>query len=131
MEVIKNGHGYLGLRTLKFTVSQEWIDELGLFFACWYKRMKVKSYLNNYWVGVVKNEWGLKDRGTLNPGISHNWFDELRRLTEWFLHADSNGIIFYSTLYLWPLNAGGPLQLRLARVFKENSLCAKMIKKSV
>ena len=93
--------------------------------------MKVKSYFNNYCVRVVKNGQSLKDRGTLNPGISHNWFDELRRLTEWFLHADSNGIIFYSTLYLWPLNTGGPLQLCLARVFKENSLCAKMIKKSV
>ena len=131
MEVIKNGHGYLGLRTLKFTVSQEWIDELGLFFACWYKLMKVKSYFNNYCVRVVKNGQSLKDRGTLNPGISHNWFDELRRLIEWFLHADSNGIIFYYSLYLWPLNAEGPLQLYLARAFKENCLCAKTTKKMV
>ena len=131
MVVIKNGHGPLDPRTLKSIVSQEWIDELGLFFACWYKRMKVKSYVNNYWVGVVKNEWGLKDRGTLNPGMSHNWFDELRKLIEWFLHADSNGIIFYYSLYLWPLNAEGPLQLYLARAFKENCLCAKTTKKMV
>ena len=30
------------------------------------------------------------------------------------MHADSDGIIFYSTLYLWHQNAGGPLQFYLA-----------------
>ena len=76
-------------------VTQEWTNELGWFFACWYKFMKAKSYFNNYWVGVVKNEQGLKDRGTLKPGTSHKWFDELSRLIEWFLHADSDGILFF------------------------------------
>ena len=113
MVVIKNGRGLLGLRTLKPAVSQEWIDGLGWFSACWYKFMKAKSYFDNYWVGVVKNGPGLKDRVALKPGISHKWFDELSRLIKWFLHADSDGIIFYSTLYLWDLNAGGPLQLYL------------------
>ena len=127
MVVIKNGCGLLGLRTLKYAQSQEWINELGWFFACWYKFMKAKSYFNNYWVGVVKNEQGLKDRGTLKPGTSHKWFDELSRLIEWFLHADSDGIIFCSTLSLWHLNAGRPLYL--ARVFRKNSLCAKMTTK--
>ena len=109
MVVMKNGCGLLGLGALKSAVTQEWIDELGWFCASWYKFMKGKSYFNNYWVGVVKNEWGLKDHGTLKPGISHKWFDELSRLTERFLHADSDGIIFYSTLYLWDLNAGEPV----------------------
>ena len=89
--------------------------------------MKGKSYFNNYWVGVVKNGWHLKDCGILKPGMSHEWFDELSRLIEWFLHADSEGITFCCTLYLWHLNAGGPLQLYLARVFRKNSLCAKII----
>ena len=31
---------------------------------------------------------------TLKLGVSHNWFVELSRLTEWFLHAESDGIIF-------------------------------------
>ena len=57
-------------------------------------------------MGMVKNRWGFTDHGTLKPGVSHKWFDELSRLIEWFLHADSDGIIFYSTLYLWHLNAG-------------------------
>ena len=34
--------------------------------------MKAKSYCNNYWVGVVDNERGLKDRGILKAGISTN-----------------------------------------------------------
>ena len=125
--VIKNGCGLLGLRTPKAAVSQEWINELGWFFACWYKFMKAKSYFNNYWVVVVKNGQGLNDRGTLKPGVSHKWFDELSRLIEWFLHADSDGIIFCSTLSLWHLNAGRPLYL--ARVFRKNSLCAKITTK--
>ena len=129
MVVIKNGRGLLGLGTQKSAVSQEWINELGSFVACWCKFMKAKSYFNNYWVGVVKNEQGLKDRGTLKPGTSHKWFDELSRLIEWFLHADSDGITSYSTLYLWDLNAGGPLQLYLARAFSKNSLCTKITTK--
>ena len=81
MAVIKNGHGFLGLGTLKSAVSQEWIDQLGWFFAFWYKFMKAKSYCSNYWVGVVNNGKGLKDRGILKPGISTNdlmnWSDQL------------------------------------------------------
>ena len=63
--VIKNGCGHLGLGTLKTAVSQEWIYELGWFFACLYKFMKAKSYFNNYWVDMVKNGQSLKDGGTL------------------------------------------------------------------
>ena len=75
MVVIKNEHGFLGLGSLKSAVSQEWIDELGWFIACWYKFMKAKSHFDNYWVGSVKNWWGLKDCGTLKPSKFHKWFD--------------------------------------------------------
>ena len=111
----KNGCGLLGLRTLKSAVSQEWIDELGWFFACWYKCMKAKSYFNNYWVVVVKNGQGLKGCGTLKWDISYKWFDELSRLIEWFLHADSDGILLFCfkwcpilptrKLYVWEKSA--------------------------
>ena len=78
----KNERDLVGLGTLKSAVSQEWSNELGWFFACWYKFMKVKSCFKNYWVSMVKNGWGLKDCGTLKPGTSHNWFNELSRLIE-------------------------------------------------
>ena len=90
----RDGHGLLGLETLKSTVSQEWTDEISRFFSCWYKLSKAKSFFNNYWVGMVKNEWGLVDHGTLKLGKCHKWFGELSILIEWFLHADSDGIIF-------------------------------------
>ena len=49
---------------------------------------------------MVKNEWGLIDHRTLKSGVSQKWFDELSRLIEWFLHADSDGIIFGLTASL-------------------------------
>ena len=128
--VTKNERGLLGLRTLKSAVSQEWIDELGWFLAYWYKFMKAKSYFNNCWVSVVKNGRGLKIVGLLNQvyltNDLKNWADWLN---EFCMLIDSDGIIFYSTLYLWHLNAGSPLQLYLARGFGKNSLCAKMTRK--
>ena len=45
-------------------------------------------------MGVVKNGRGLIDYRTLKSGVSHKWFDELSRFIEWFLHVDSDGIIF-------------------------------------
>ena len=32
--------------------------------------------------------------GTVKLGLFHIWFDESSRLIEWFLHADSDSIIF-------------------------------------
>ena len=85
MVVIKYGCGLLGLKTLKSAVSQELIDELGWYFACWYKCLKTKSCFNNYCVGAVKNGWGLKDRGTLKLGKSQMiWWIEL---IDWMVFA--------------------------------------------
>ena len=64
------------------------------FSACWYKFRKAKSYFNNYWVGMVKNGWGLTDHGTPRSGLSHKWLDEFSRLIEWFLYANTDGVIF-------------------------------------
>ena len=97
MVVAKNGRGLLGLATLKSAVYQEWIDEMSLFFVYWYRFREAKSYFNNYWVGMVKNGQGRIDHGTLKSGVSHKWFDKLSKLIEWFLHADSAGIIFVLT----------------------------------
>ena len=43
---------------------------------------------------------------TLKSGASHKWFDELSRLIEWFLHGDSDWIIFgltTSLLYIFDI----------------------------
>ena len=43
--VVKNGHGLLGFGTLKSAVSQEWINEMSWFFACWCNFIKLKVTL--------------------------------------------------------------------------------------
>ena len=129
--LVRNGHG---LGTLKFAVSQEWIDKMSWFFSCWYKFRKAKRYFNNYWVGMVKNEWGFIDHGTLKSGVSHKWFDEFSIFIEWFLHANTDRIIFVlmiSPIYFASLTSKwwGPLQLYLKRVFRKNFRRAKMTPK--
>ena len=49
---------------------------------------------------MVKNGQGLIHHGTPKSGVSHKPFAELSRLVEWFLHADSDGIIFGLTASL-------------------------------
>ena len=67
--MVKSRYGHVGLRTLRSSVSQEWIDEVSWFFPCWYKFRKAKSYVNSYWMGTVKNGWGLIDHGILKSGL--------------------------------------------------------------
>ena len=58
------------------TASQE---ESGInkFFACCYKFKKAKSYLNNFWVGLVKNSCGYFGHGTLQLTVCQEGIDEL------------------------------------------------------
>ena len=55
------------------------------------------------------------NNGTLKSGGFQKWFDKSSRLIEWFLHADSNWIIFSSTtnlIYVLSLSfTGCPLYL--------------------
>ena len=60
--------------------------------VCWYKFRKAKSFFNSFWVVVFKNGYSLLVHGTLKSGVSHKWFYKLSRLSEWFLHADGDGI---------------------------------------
>ena len=71
---------------LNSAVSQEWVDELSWFFACWYKFRKAKNYFNNFWVVVVKNGCGLLGHGTLKSA------DLKKELMNWadFLHVNTN-----------------------------------------
>ena len=78
-------------------------------------------------MGIVKNGQGLIDHGTLESGVSDKLFDELSRLIEWFVHADSDGRNYFwfdcqSTFYISHLNAVWPLRLYSATFFHKNSL---------
>ena len=57
--------------------------------------------MQNYWVGIFKNGRDLLDQETLKLSVSHKWFDELCRLIEWFLYADSDWIAFGWTTNLF------------------------------
>ena len=56
--MVQNGCDQSGHGTLKLTVSQESTDGMNYFFACQCKFSEVKSYLNDFWVSVVKNGHG-------------------------------------------------------------------------
>ena len=61
MGVVKDGCGQPGHMTPKLTVSQEWIDEVNWFSACWYKFRKAKWWLllvhETLKSAVLKNEY--------------------------------------------------------------------------
>ena len=56
--MVRNGCGQSGHETLKLTVSQERIDGMNEFFACWCYFTKAKSYFTVFWVGLVKSGHG-------------------------------------------------------------------------
>ena len=125
--VFKNVCDLLDLGTLKTALSHElmkWTD----FFA--------KIYSNSYWVGIVKNGWGLiRPYGTLKSRASHKWFDELSRLIKWLLHADNNGDS--QSVVSLIFECWGALPLYLAVLFRKspfsqnNKTCSKMTLKKV
>ena len=40
LDIVKNGDGKSGHGSLKLALSQEWIDRMNWFFACWHKFRK-------------------------------------------------------------------------------------------
>ena len=70
VDVVRNGCGHCGHRTLKLTVSKEGINGISLFLTCWYKFKKARSYRNNYRMGMVKNGDDLLGHGTLKSAVS-------------------------------------------------------------
>lgn len=55
--------------------------------------MKAKNDFISYWVGKVKNGWDLLQYEALESVIFLQWFDELSRMIEWYLRAESDVLI--------------------------------------
>ena len=68
--MVKNGCGQSCDGILKLTVSEEWIDGIDWYFACWYSFTKIKSWSKIFWVGLVKNGCGQSGHGTLKLAVS-------------------------------------------------------------
>ena len=63
--MVKNGHGQSCDGALKLAASEECIDGINGFFACWYRFIKIKSWSKLFWVSVIKNGCGQSGYGTL------------------------------------------------------------------
>ena len=68
--MVTNGYGHSDDKNLKLAESHEGIDGVNSFFVCSYEFRKVKSYFNNFLVGVVKNGLGHLSHGTLKSAVS-------------------------------------------------------------
>ena len=93
--VVRNGCGQSDHRTLKLTVSQEWVDGRNWFFACWCKFRKAKSNLNDFWVNVIRIGHGHLVHETLK---SAEWEYELSWFFACWLQCNNFGktnIVFY------------------------------------
>ena len=80
---MRNGCGQSGHRALKLGVSQEWIDAVNWFLACWCKFKKTRSYFNDFWVGQVKNGHG-------------HLVCEMLKFAEWV-----HGLSWFFACWLW------------------------------
>ena len=59
--MFRDGCGQPGHRTLKLTVSREWLDGMNKVFACWCQFRKAKSSFKDFWVDAVKIRCGHLD----------------------------------------------------------------------
>ena len=75
-DMVQNAPSQCNCKIFKSTVSQEQIDVTDSFFACYYKFMKIKSWLKIYWSGMftcslfwISVTWLISSK-TLNRFIS-------------------------------------------------------------
>ena len=73
----------------KSIISPEQIDEIVVFFACWHKFTKIKSWWKIFCLGSVKRECGEQyDLWTLKLPVFQKWTEQME-LTD-FLHSSTN-----------------------------------------
>ena len=101
----KNGHDQSGCKALKLTVSQEWIDGMSWYFACWWKFRKAKSCFNDFWVGIVRNGHDHLVQETLKSAVYKEWVYEFSWFFACWLWGSNFWLDLHCTLYLWLLNA--------------------------
>ena len=74
--MVKKGCGQSCDGTIKLTLSEEWTNGINWFLVCWWRFITVKSWLNIYWVGMVKNVCGQSGHETLKLTVQ-NWTEEI------------------------------------------------------
>ena len=105
MDMYKNGRGQSGHKTLKLTLSQEWIDEMNWFFLCFCKFSKAKIYFNYFGVGKFRNGHGHLVHETLKFAVSKEWIYEFSWFFACWLWFINFWLRQYRSLYLELFNA--------------------------
>ena len=86
MGLVRSGCVHSSNRTLKLSVSEEWIDGINWFFTCWCKSRKAKSRFNRFLDGCGQ-KWARPFRSWdsgISP-ISQEWIDEMNQfLVCWY-----------------------------------------------
>ena len=86
MGLVRSGCVHSSNRTLKLSVSEEWIDGINWFFTCWCKSRKAKSHFNRFLDGCGQ-KWARPFRSWdsgISP-ISQEWIDEMNQfLVCWY-----------------------------------------------
>ena len=119
------GHGQKWVWPVR-SVLKNWTNGIDWFFACWYKFWKVKSWFNDFCVGLVKNSRGLLVHETLKSTVSYEWIYELNWLIKCSQCCNSFWLDWYFTLYI--LKAGGPLQLYVLFSYLFSMLQKKLLR---
>ena len=84
----QNSLGQSDCRIFKLTISPEHKNEKAGFFACWYRLMKIKSWLKNIGVHMVSNGCGHSGLMALKLAVSKSnywnklFFGELIKIQE-------------------------------------------------
>ena len=99
--MVRNGCGQSSHRTLKLAVSQEWINGMNSFFACWFKLKKAKSDFKDFWVCLAQNGQGNLVQETLK---SAEWVYGMSWFLACWLWCHNFWLDQHHTFYLWRLN---------------------------
>ena len=86
------------------SMSQEQMDRMNSFFACWWKFRKALSYFTDFWVGVVKRGHLFNSQNTKICCILRMsvWIELIFCILTVMQHFLLDQ---HRTLYLWLLNA--------------------------
>ena len=108
-DISQNALSQWDSRIFKSTISPEQGDDTASFFACWYKFMKIKSWLKIFWSGMFKNGCGQSGLWALKLIVSEEWTDGINRFFGMLVQIYTNYKLLedfwggYGQKWVWPV----------------------------
>ena len=121
-DISQNALGQSDCKIFKSPISLEKNDEKNWFFACWYKFIEVKRWLENIGVGMVINGCDHSGSRTLNLAVSHEEINETG-----FWCADMNSGKLEVTLISAPPPNEGFCKITFACLSAHPSVCSLVL----